>query len=237
MEKARSVIRVAPSLLASDFGRIAEEARRAEEAGADALHLDVMDGHFVNNLTMGPALVAAVNRATDLYLDVHLMIYNPFDFVEPFIEAGADGITFHFEAVENVEETLDYIRRCNVDAGLAFCPETSADFIPRYLPLCDRMLLMTVHPGFGGQAFHPEILEKIRFARELIDQHGLRLGGVEGEGLPPYEIQVDGGINLETAGQCVRAGANSIVAGTYLYGMKEMGEGIAQFHGLKSEFR
>jgi ribulose-phosphate 3-epimerase len=235
MSQKQSVIRVSPSLLAADFSRIAEEVKRAEESGAEAIHLDVMDGHFVPNLTMGPALVAAVNRVTDLYLDVHLMIYNPFDFIEPFVEAGANGITFHFEAVENVEEVIDYIHRCNVDAGLAFSPETSADFIPRYLPMCERILIMTVQPGFGGQTFQHEMLDKIRFAREIIDEQKLRFGGAmaaEDPSLPEYEIQVDGGIDQETAAQCVKAGANSIVAGTYLYRAGDMKERISQLHLL-----
>src|ERR1700733_892907 len=107
-------IKIAPSLLAGDFGHLADEAKRAEDAGADSLHIDIMDGHFVSNLSMGPQVVAAVNRSVDLFLDVHLMIYNPFDYIERFVEAGADGITFHFEATEDVEDTLRFIRRCNI---------------------------------------------------------------------------------------------------------------------------
>ncbi len=222
MSSSKNPIKVAPSILAADFAHLAEEVRRAEKAGADAIHIDIMDGHFVPNLSMGPQVVAAINRSTDLFLDVHLMIYNPFDYIERFAEAGADRITFHFEATEEVEETLKYIRKCNLQAGLAFCPETSSSMMLRYLNQCDLLLLMTVHPGFGGQAFMPEVLEKVRFAREVCDRLNIREGGVSLEEdspikKPPFAIQVDGGINQETAKLCVEAGANVLVAGSYLF--------------------
>lgn len=211
----RPAVKIAPSILSGDFGHVADEARRVQASGAEYLHLDVMDGHFVSNITLGPQFVAAVNRATDMFLDVHLMIYNPFDYIENFVEAGADMITIHFEATEEVEETLKYIRRCNVKAGLAFCPETSESMVIHYLDKCDMVLLMTVHPGHGGQAFMPEVLEKIQFTRDVCNKLNI-----------PMDIQVDGGIDPVTTRQCADAGANVFVSGTYLFKQPQMSEGV-----------
>jgi ribulose-phosphate 3-epimerase len=218
-------MKIFPSILSGDFGRLADEAKRLEQAGADGIHIDIMDGHFVPNLTLGPKAVAAIRKSTRLFLDVHIMIYNPFDFVEAFVQAGADQITFHFEATEDVDDTLAFIRRCGKKAGLAFRPETSFSMIPKYLPYCDMVLLMTVSPGFGGQKFMPEMVDKIKMTREYCDKYGVRQGGTAKQ-LPPFDIQVDGGINKETAGICRAAGANILVSGHYLFEQSDMKKAI-----------
>lgn len=212
------MIIVAPSILAADFAILGEEAKRAEAAGSDHLHVDIMDGHFVNNLTFGPKAVSAIKRSCGLFLDVHLMIYNPYDYVEQFVKAGANQITFHFEATEDVMDTITYIKRCGVKVGLAFCPETSQTMTLKYIDEVDTILMMTVNPGFGGQVFMPEVLDKVRFVRSLSEK---------------VTIQVDGGINLETAKLAVKAGANSLVAGSYLYHHPDMKHAIDELHRLQ----
>ena len=192
-------LKIAPSVLAADFTQLAFEIERVDRAGCDMIHIDVMDGHFVPNITVGPLIVKAIRRLTKLPLDTHLMIENPEKYVPRFIEAGSDGVTVHAEACrDNLEDVLLQIRSLGAKCGVSVKPATPLAAIEKVLSKVDRVLLMTVNPGFGGQSFMPEVLPKITKLRE-------KFAG---------DIQVDGGINRETAQQVIRAGANILVAGT-----------------------
>jgi ribulose-phosphate 3-epimerase len=197
---------VVPSLLASDFGHLASEIDRVEEAGVPALHLDIMDGHFVPNLSFGLPIVEAVRRLTDLPLDVHLMVEKPENWVEQFRAAGADGLTIHVEAAKDPRPVLEMIRKVGAWAGLTLNPRTPLAEIEASLPHCDLVLVMSVMPGFGGQRFDEVALPKLRALRALREQ-----GEIEAL------LEVDGGVEVDTAGSCADAGADLLVAGTAIF--------------------
>jgi ribulose-phosphate 3-epimerase len=211
-------VKTAPSLLASDFAHLAEEVKRAEAAGADMLHLDVMDGHFVPNLTIGPALVKSIRPHTRLPFDVHLMVDNAHDFFEPFAEAGADALNIHLEVYPEPEEMLDRIGALGRERGLTINPDMPVERLEGHLDKVDRLLLMSVFPGFGGQSFIEDTYERLRRARELVGDR-------------PIEIQVDGGINTENAPAVIEAGAQCLVAGTSTFRADDMGAVLRQLRG------
>ena len=219
-ENAPAPLKIAPSILSADFARMGDAVARRAGYGADWVHFDVMDGHFVPNLTFGPMMCAAVRPLTHLPLDVHLMVERPGDYVEPFHAAGADCITFHVEADAHVHRTLQSIRARGMRAGVVLNPATPVCMAEPVLPLCDLVLLMSVNPGFGGQAFIPEVLDKIRALRALIDARGL-----------PTEIEVDGGINPDTARLCAAAGATVLVAGSSVFRADDPAAMIAALRG------
>jgi ribulose-phosphate 3-epimerase len=212
--------KVAPSMLASDLARLAEEARRMEQAGADWLHIDVMDGRFVPNLTMGIPVVQSLRRHTRLPLDVHLMVAEPERYVERFAQAGGDYIVVHAEATAHLHRTLTQIRAAGKKAGVALNPGTPLSAVEHVLDELDMLVVMSVNPGFGGQAFIPQALPKLEHAAKLL---GSRLGRVE--------LEVDGGVTLQNAPACRSAGASVLVAGTSVFTAPDPREAIAALRG------
>lgn len=209
-------IKIAPSILSADFGRLGEQVQEAEKAGADYIHIDVMDGHFVPNITIGVPVVASLKKWTKLPLDVHLMIENPERHIDAFAKAGADIITVHIETCPHIHRSIHQIKGAGVKAGVSLNPGTSANLLTEILPTVDLVLVMSVNPGFGGQTFIVEALDKIVRLRSELDNRKLKA-----------ELEVDGGINAETVSQVVKAGARVLVAGAAVFNTKQtIAEGI-----------
>lgn len=199
-------LKIAPSILAADFGRLADEVAAVEAGGADWIHIDVMDGHFVPNITVGPPIVKAIRRVTTLPLDVHLMITNPDDYLSAFRDAGADILTVHRETCPHLHRTIQAIKDVGAKAGVSLNPATELGSLEEILPDLDLLLMMSVNPGFGGQSFIPSVMAKIRKARDLIDDKSLQV-----------ELEVDGGISPDNAAAVVHAGATVLVAGSAIF--------------------
>ena len=197
---------LAPSILAADFKNLGQEMKKTEENGARYLHFDVMDGMFVPSISFGMPVLASIKDGTSQTMDVHLMVQEPIRYVEAFQKAGADILTVHLEACEDVKATIDKIRECGMKVGLSICPETEAEALKPYLKEVDMILVMSVHPGFGGQKFIPESLEKIRKVREMIEEQGLSV-----------DVAVDGGIYLTNVREVLDAGVNVVVAGSAVF--------------------
>ena len=219
-----SVTQLVPSILSADFSRLGEQVREVEAAGIGRIQIDIMDGHFVPNLTMGPGIVQAVRSGTKMTLEAHLMISNPQDYIDTFAKAGADVIIIHQEASPHLHKLIKQIKAAGKQAGVALTPSTPIIMLQDILSLCDLILVMTVNPGFGGQEFIPEMLPKIAQLKQLLIQRGLSC-----------DIEVDGGINEETIPQVVQAGANLLVAGSSVYNKKEsVEEAVKKLRGLLS---
>ncbi|MEE8219160.1 MAG: ribulose-phosphate 3-epimerase [bacterium] len=209
------MVQIAPSILASDFARLGEEVAAVEAAGADLLHVDVMDGHFVPNISIGVPVVASLRRATDLPLDVHLMVSEPHDYIEAFAEAGADWISVHVEVCLHLEGTLAAIKQRGLKAGVVLNPSTPLTTLDEILPEANHVLVMGVNPGFSGQAFIKSVEGKVARLRGIIDEAGL-----------PTLIEVDGGVNQDNAGRLRKAGSDILVAATAIFGADDYGAAI-----------
>lgn len=211
----KNKIKISPSILSADYASLKSEIEKVKNGGADMLHVDVMDGHFVPNISIGPPVIKSIRKATDMFLDCHLMISNPCDYVDSFVKSGADLIAFHVESNSNVEETIGKITSAGVLPALVVKPGTPAESVFPYLSKIAMVLVMTVEPGFGGQSFMEDMLPKIKAIREKADEVN-----------PALMIQVDGGIVPETAKKCVDAGADVLVSGSYIFGASDIAGAI-----------
>ena len=199
-------IKISPSILSADFSQLGNEIKRLEEGGADMIHVDVMDGHFVPNLTMGPSIIKALRKYTKLPFDVHLMISPVHKYIPDYADAGADIITIHPEATDNLKDSIDHIRNLNKKAGVSLNPETKVDLVTDILKEIDLILIMSVKPGVGGQKFMPEVLDKIKELKKIRDKKNLN-----------FDIEIDGGINFDNNKLAIEAGANILVSGTTIF--------------------